>query len=195
MKNDQNAQNALSGDTPEDLIRLAFDEAPVGIVLTENRIIRALNARFAELTGYAREDLLNRSFRMLYESGEEFERIRDIGLEPLRETGRFTEQRLLRQKTGSHIWCRFRAHSLDTQDPLSRVVMSYAPLFDQPGSVTLTARERDVLAGLRRGLTSKSIARELVLSPRTVEDVRARLLKRLSVRNTAELLAKVTVFD
>ncbi len=185
----------LSGLRPDDIIALAFDEAPVGIVLTENRIIRALNARFADLTGYSRSDLINQSFRMLYDTNDEFDRIRDVGLEPLKETGRFTEQRLLRQKSGSLIWCRFRAHCLDTQNPLAHVVMSYAPLFDAPGSVSLSARERGVLAGLRRGLTSKAIAREEDLSPRTIEDVRARLLKRFSVRNTAELLAKVTLFD
>ncbi|MFV2038150.1 MAG: LuxR C-terminal-related transcriptional regulator, partial [Paracoccaceae bacterium] len=53
----------------------------------------------------------------------------------------------------------------------------------------LTPRERQVVLLLSRGMTSKEAARELAISPRTVEDFRARLLKKFKVRNTAELLA------
>lgn len=178
-----------------ELTAIAFDEAPLGLVLTENRRIRTLNNRFAEMTGFQKHELIGRSFALFYASHAEFERVREIGFSALRETGRYTDQRLLRRKDGSHIWCRFRARSLDRDQLLARLVMSFAQVFDQPGNVSLTAREKDVLAGLRRGLTSKAIARELALSHRTIEDVRARLLKRLSVSNTAELLAKVSLLD
>jgi len=177
------------------LSEIAFDEAPIGIVMTENRRIRVLNRRFAEMTGYQDHELTGQSFELFYSSHDEFERVREIGFGALRETGRYSDQRLLRRKDGSHIWCRFRARALDPEDLLARVVMSFAQVFDQPGAVSLTPREKDVLSGLRRGLTSKAIARQLNLSPRTIEDVRARLLKRLSVSNTAELLAKVSLLD
>lgn len=181
--------------TPDEIALLAFEAAPIGIVLAENRMIKVCNTKFAELSGYAKNDLIGQSFRIFYISDEEFDRIRDIGLQLMRETGQYTDQRLLRRKDGSHIWCRFRARSLSPDTPLTAVVMSFAQVFDRPGSVALTGRQKDVLAGLRRGLTSKAIARELGLSPRTVEDVRARLLKSLSATNTAELLAKVSLFD
>lgn len=70
--------------------------------------------------------------------------------------------------------------------------MSFAAIHDGP-PVSLTARERQVVGGLGRGLTSKEIARELGLSPRTIEDVRARLHKRFQVKNTTELLARLTI--
>ncbi|MHB8949433.1 MAG: LuxR C-terminal-related transcriptional regulator [Rhodoferax sp.] len=44
---------------------------------------------------------------------------------------------------------------------------------------------------LTQGLTSKEMARELGLSPRTVEMHRARLLMKLGVRSTPQLLAKL----
>ena len=44
---------------------------------------------------------------------------------------------------------------------------------------------------LGQGLTSKEIARELSLSPRTIDDYRARLLRKFDVRNIAELLSKI----
>ena len=76
----------MEPQTP-DFAFLAFDAAPTGIVLTEQRIIRTCNTTFATLLGYRVADLLGQSFRMLYGSDEEFENIRDIGLNLLQQTG------------------------------------------------------------------------------------------------------------
>ena len=52
----------------------------------------------------------------------------------------------------------------------------------------LTPRQRQVLAGIVRGQANKTIAWELGLSVRTIEDYRAQLLERLGVRCTAEAI-------
>lgn len=52
---------------------------------------------------------------------------------------------------------------------------------------TLTAREREVLIGIARGLTSKEIAAEFDISTRTVETHRAALMRKLDVRSIALL--------
>jgi len=174
-----------------DLAHLAFDAAPVGLVLTEERTIRACNAMFAEMAGYRMDALIDRSFRILYASQQEFDSIRDIGLEPLRRDGAYSDERLLRRADGGALWCRFRARTLTPDDPLARVVMSFAPITAREAP-PLTARERDVVSGLARGHTSKEIARTLGLSPRTIEDVRARLLKKFKVRNAALLLSRLS---
>ena len=49
----------------------------------------------------------------------------------------------------------------------------------------LTERERQVLGALAEGRTSKEIAARLVLSTKTVENHRARILEKLGVANTA----------
>ena len=51
---------------------------------------------------------------------------------------------------------------------------------------SLTGRELEVLTGLIAGLQNKEIARELDLSPRTVELHRANLMEKLSARSVAE---------
>ena len=52
----------------------------------------------------------------------------------------------------------------------------------------LTARERDVLDGLAKGLPNKSIAYDLGISPRTVEIHRANLMAKLEVKSLSEAL-------
>ncbi len=171
---------------------LAFDHAPVGLVLTENRVIRACNHAFANLVGRARADLAGLSFRALYDTEEEFQSVRDIGLKSLLDHGTYSDERLVRHRGGDRTWCRFRARTLTPDDPLRQIVMSFAPISPAPEEPALTPRERDVVTGLSRGETSKQIARRLGLSPRSVEDVRARLLRKFSVKNAGELVARLT---
>jgi two-component system response regulator FixJ len=52
----------------------------------------------------------------------------------------------------------------------------------------LTAREREVLEGLAKGLPNKTIAFDLGISPRTVEIHRANLMTKLGVRSLSEAL-------
>lgn len=51
----------------------------------------------------------------------------------------------------------------------------------------LTAREREVLAGIARGLANKEIASELGISTRTVEAHRDSIAKKLGIRSAAAL--------
>jgi len=55
-------------------------------------------------------------------------------------------------------------------------------------SGSLSARERDVLAGVVAGKTNKEIGATLGISHRTVEIHRARLMRKLRVRTLADLL-------
>lgn len=52
---------------------------------------------------------------------------------------------------------------------------------------TLTARERDVLRGVARGLTNKAIGAERGISPRTVEAYRESLMRKLNIHSVAGL--------
>ncbi len=179
----------------QDLAMLAFDEAPIGIVLTEHRIMKSCNATFANLFGYEKRELTNRSFRMLYSNRQEFEAIRDIGLKPLQEKGIYSDERIMKRRDGTPFWCRFRARTLTRHKPLQRSVLSFAVISDTIPNVRLTPRERQIVLQLSRGQTSKQIARALDLSPRTIEDVRSRLLKKFDVRNAAELLTHMIGVD
>jgi FixJ family two-component response regulator len=60
--------------------------------------------------------------------------------------------------------------------------------FSFPGREPLTPRERDVLELLVGGCSNKDVARKLDISPRTAEDHRAKIMKKLGARNIADLV-------
>ena len=143
--------------------------------------------------GYAVEELLEQSFAILYPSMEEFERIRDVGVEPLKRTNRYSDERIMARKNGTLFWCRVRGHSLTRDDdPLRRAVWSFADLSETRNVLNLSGRERQIVMHLGEGRTSKEIARTLDISPRTVESYRARLLKKYNAHNVAELLSHLS---
>lgn len=178
-----------------DLDTLAFDYAPIGIVLTEDRVIRRCNRQFASMFGYMQEDLEGQSFRMLYASNREFEAVRDVGFKALKEAGRYMDERLMPRRDGSIFWCRVRVFTFDAELPLARAILTFADISDTRPAIALTNREKQVVKCLARGLTSKETARELALSPRTVEDYRARLIRKFEVRNFSGLMARLAGFS
>lgn len=69
-----------------------------------------------------------------------------------------------------------------------------ADQYRRPASVnedpygSLTPREREVFHLIVEGLTTKEVARDLGISAKTAENHRARILEKLEVRNTVELV-------
>jgi hypothetical protein len=53
---------------------------------------------------------------------------------------------------------------------------------------TLTEREIEIIKLIKNGMTNKEIAEQLFLSPRTVETHRARILKKLDLKNSLSLI-------
>jgi FixJ family two-component response regulator len=60
-----------------------------------------------------------------------------------------------------------------------------------PGCEPLTRREQEVLERLAAGVSNKEAARQLGLSARTVEGHRANIMKKVGVRNAAQLFRRV----
>ncbi len=174
-----------------DFAALAFDNAPVGLALTEERQIRRCNARLADMFGFEPEELSGASLSVLYPSSEEFLRIGKIGLERMKGSGRYRDERIMRRKSGDLFWCRVRGQSLNLEAPFARAVWSFADISEDRPLAEMSLRERQVAKLLAEGNTTKEIARLLGLSPRTVEVHRARLMKKFSARNSLELIAHI----
>ncbi len=174
---------------------LAFAYAPVGLVVTENRVIRDCNKAFATMFGYECADLKEQLFAILYPTDEEFVNIRDRGIQQLRETNTYWDERIMARQDGSLFWCRVRGHSFSAADPLARAVWSFADLSPERPYFPLTRREREILSYLSDGLTSKEMALRLDISYRTVEVYRAKLLRKFGVNNTSGLFHSLGRID
>jgi len=174
------------------LADLAFQHAPIGLCLLENRVIRGCNLKFAVIFGGVQEDYGNTPLERFYPSRAEYERIGERWLSAMQKTGRYSDERVMRRRDGTLFWCRVRGQSLTPDDPFQRGIWSFSDLSEERPLVQLTGREREVAILTCRGLTSKEIGKELALSYRTIEVYRARLLEKVGARNLAELVAKLT---
>jgi PAS domain S-box-containing protein len=173
----------------DDLMSVAFEHAPIGLIFAEDRVIRRCNARFCEMFGYRKPELENQSLSRLYPSSDEFQNIGRIGREKMLGQGRYTDERIMRRRDESLFWCRVRGQSLDPSAPFARSVWSFADLSESRPVTAMTTRERQVSKMMAEGLTSKEIARALGISPRTVDVHRARLMEKFGARNSLELVA------
>jgi FixJ family two-component response regulator len=89
---------------------------------------------------------------------------------------------------GSEIVARVRASIEGAQSGQKNDETSGESSFYFPGRKPLTRRERDVLAQLIKGSSAKEAGRSLGISSRTIDDHRARIIKKLGAKNTADLI-------
>jgi len=169
----------------------AFEFAPIGLIYSENRVIRRCNTRFAEMFGYRADELVDSSLSRLYPSSDEFIKIGQIGAQKMVGSGRYRDERIMRRRSGDLFWCRVRGQSLDPGAPFARAVWSFADISETRPTTEMTLRERQVATMMAEGQTSKEIARALDISPRTVEVHRARLMDKFGARNSLELVALI----
>lgn len=169
-----------------------FQHAPVGLCVSHQRVITNCNDALADMFGYRVDDLRGQSFSMLYPSADEFERTGARIAPILNQRGHYSDERIMKRADGELFWCHVTGRALMRDDPHAMAIWSFEDLSSRrPVTANLTAREREVAALLVDGKTSKIIARQLNLSPRTVEMHRARLMKKFSAVTSSELVHRL----
>jgi PAS domain S-box-containing protein len=169
-----------------------FQHAPVGMCISSHRVIQACNDALLNMFGYAREAMVGQSFCMLYPSVVEFERTGGQMAPLLSSNGRFTNERIMKRASEELFWCHVSGTTLRRDDPHSAAIWIFEDLSDKRVVTSeLTPREREIAALLIDGKTSKLIARQIGLSPRTVEMHRSRLMRKFSAANSSELVHRL----
>ena len=176
--------------------QLAFELAPIGLVISRQRIMIDCNQRLCEMFGAHRDQLVGQSFRLLYPSADEYERMGQRLSATLQTRGVYADDRIMRRvggrMAGENFWCHVTGRALNPQAPHEAGIWSFEDLSARrPVTAELTAREREVAPHLMEGLTSKTIGRALGISHRTVEIYRARLMRKYQAATTAELVHKL----
>ncbi|WP_372656900.1 LuxR C-terminal-related transcriptional regulator [Hydrogenophaga sp.] len=171
---------------------MIFELAPVGLMVTHQRIIERCNRAMSDMFGYPVDQLVGRTTEMLYPSHEEFEHIGERWVAGMRQNAHYRDQRIMRHAKGHMFWCAVSGRSFTPDAPFASVVWVFDDISDtRPVNAPLTAREREIAARVITGLTSKQIAKDLNVSHRTVEAHRLRLMRKLDVNSTGELIARI----
>ena len=172
--------------------RTAFDLAPIGLVISRNRLMVDCNQQLLDMFGATRGQLVGQSFEVLYPTHDEFERTGARIVASLDARGFYADERVMKRRNGELYWCHVSGRALDPKEPHAAGIWSFEDLSAlRQLKADLTAREREIAALLIEGLTSKLIGKRLVISPRTVDVYRARLMRKVGAVTTPELVNKL----
>lgn len=196
------AASTSEGDAALDH-RIAFELAPVGLVISRERLMIDVNREVLRMFGATREMLVGRSFELLYPTTVEFERtgerIAASITAQLDHTGRYSDERVMKRLgnaggtvAGELFWCHVSGRALDPHKPHAQGIWAFEDLSSRRVlRLEFTPREREIAALLIEGLTSKGIGRKLGVSPRTVDVYRARLMRKTGAATTTELVHRL----
>lgn len=176
--------------------KTAFDLAPIGLVLSRQRQIVDCNRQLLAMFGAQRDELVGRSFELLYPTPGEFERTGARIVASLDPDGYYADDRVMKRLSGLHrgelFWCHVTGRAVDPKQPHAAGIWSFEDLSSKRAlKLEFTAREREIAALLIEGFTSKQIGRKLTISPRTVDVYRARLMRKVGAATTPELVHKL----
>jgi PAS domain S-box-containing protein len=178
--------------TAEQTLGLAFDLAPVGLCVAADRVIQRCNEAMATMFGHEPEALAGQSLAMLYPSINEFEGIGARGNAVMRELGSYSDERIMKHRSGRLFWCHVAGRSLNRENPFECSVWMFEDISARrPVTTELTSREREIAQLLVQGKTSKQIARCLDVSPRTIDAHRVRLMRKLKVSTPTEMVSRL----
>ena len=173
-------------------VELAFDLAPVGLCVSRDRIIQRCNEAFGAMFGAAPARLEGLSLECLYPSRAEFEHIGAQGLPVMQRTGHYSDERIMRHRSGRLFWCHVAGRALRRDEPFAHAVWMFEDISSRrPVAVELTVREREIVRQLAAGHSTKQIARALDVSPRTIDGHRARIMKKVGARSASEMISRL----
>jgi PAS domain S-box-containing protein len=173
--------------------RTAFEQAPIGLVISRDRLMVACNQQLLSMFGAQHDSqLVGLSFELLYPTHEEFERTGARIVASLDRKGFYADERIMKRLSGELFWCHVSGRALDPKRPHAAGIWSFEDLSARRKvSAALTPREREIAALLIEGLTSKRVGQRLAISPRTVDVYRARLMRKYGASTTPELVNKL----
>ncbi len=108
----------------EATLQSIFRAAPTGIGMTTNRILRRVNHRLCEMVGYASDELIGQSARILYPDEKEYDWVGENKYAQIREKGTGTVETRWQHKNGSIIDVLLSSTPIDAADPSKGVTFT-----------------------------------------------------------------------
>ncbi len=130
----------------EQLLRdreLMFSLSEVGIVYQRGARIERANQAMATLTGWTPTELNNLDAAELYENARECVAFEARIVQALRDHGRFSGERLLRQRDGRGVWVQVAVRPVNAQDPEAGVICSFVDIDERRRAREALARQAE----------------------------------------------------
>ncbi len=99
-----------------------LDTAPIGMGILKNRVMVHINPQVSTLSGYSKEELINKDTQMLYPDKEEFERVGNILYNDLKEKGFSKMEALMKRKDGEIINVYHAISYIDPEDTSKGII-------------------------------------------------------------------------
>ncbi len=134
-----------------------LNTALVGIVLSVARRHEWVNAKFAEMVGYSREELMGQSSARIHPDLQLWERLGIEQTQALKADGSFRNERQLKRRNGEVFWVQMAGRCVRDRAPDSGVIWTFLDITERKQA------EDDTLAALRRqrelnGLRSRFVS-------------------------------------
>ena len=100
----------------EDFLRSVFRAAPSGIGVVTDRVLKQVNRRFCEITGYSSAEIIGRNARFLYPTEEEYEHVESEKYAQIRDHGTGTVETRFKHRDGHIIDVLLSSSPLDPAD-------------------------------------------------------------------------------
>lgn len=175
----QMARVAIEAKADEELVRVAFDNTPRALVITDiDGYIARANPAFAEPLGYQAGELRGKAIGDIAE-GDNAALVRDL----LANEREVWSDRRYRTREGRFLWAREQS-TLRRDGGKPRYVVTYVKKLSDAADhplKRLSRRERQVLELVVGGLTSKEIAARLRISAGSVDTYRSRIALKLGI--------------
>jgi PAS domain S-box-containing protein len=111
-----------------------LNSALVGIVLSVSRRLEWVNAKFAEMMDYPREDLIGHSAERLHTSAAQWEAFGNAAREALRHAGSYTCEQQLRRRNGEMLWVQMGGSCLQPRNPDAGVIWTFLDITERKKS-------------------------------------------------------------
>lgn len=177
-----------------ELEKLAFTESPAAQAITQHRKILRCNIAFADLFGYETGEIEGELILKLYPNSFDYYETGERCRNALKNTKHYEDERFMQHKNQEIFWARAKGVTLTPSDPFALMVWNFDRIrHNETKTIDLTPREHEIAGYIVNGLTCKETGRALGISHRTVEVHRARLMKKLDAKNTADLVSKIVM--
>jgi len=130
-----------------------FQAAPLGLVVSYNKNLIKTNAKFCEITGYAADELINRSCRRFYQSDQEYARVHKELAQHMWQAGKmgYVETKCIRKDGSIRDIALFTA-PIDPQDRKSGAAVVFQDITIQKANEEALRTSRDKLESLFRAV-------------------------------------------